>query len=382
MTLNNVVKGYSFDDVLLVPSKSDLDSRSEVNLRSAVGMIGLDLPILSSPMDTVTEENMAVFMWESGGFGIIHRYNTVNKQYAMVKWVKEMGVRVGAAVGINHDAKERVDALLEAGVDLICIDIAHGDSQKAYELVAAIRDSTSAIQIMSGNIVTEEAAIRYLDAGADVLRVGVGPGSACSTRVVAGVGYPQLSAISNVKTYAERFDYAYTIVADGGIRTSGDVVKALAAGADAVMVGGILAPFVVAAGKRYSVKTEDESPLQELFPAYISGKGNKVIDVLNESGKKKIIERYVTMKEFRGMASEDALKERKDRFVIEGESFLVEERNDQREFLAELRDGIQQGFAYLGARNIYELRANAEWVEVTPAGLNENAPHFDKGVKK
>lgn len=380
-----IVKCYSFDDVLLVPSYSDLESRSEVNLRTRVGEISLDLPIFSAPMDTVTEENMASFMWESGGMGVVHRYNSVNKQFSMVKWLKETGVRVGAAVGINGDAKERIDALLEADVDLICLDIAHGDNQKAYEMVGYIRDTSREVEIMSGNIVTETAALNYVEAGANILRVGVGAGSACSTRIVAGVGYPQLSAIADLKNYLRnKWEFLeYSIVADGGIRNSGDIVKALAAGADAVMIGGMLAPFVVAAGKRYSVKVEDESPLQELFPAFDALKQRRVVDVFeNESNMKpKNIERYVWMKEFRGMASEDALKTRKSNFVVEGESFLIQERSDQRQFMAELRDGIQQGFAYLGARNIRDLQENAEWVEISSATIGENVPHF-KGVKK
>lgn len=380
-----ITKAYSFDDVLLLPYYSDLDSRSEVNLRTKLGGISLDLPILSAPMDTVTEENMASFMWESGGMGILHRYNTVNKQYAMVKWLKETGARVGAAVGTNGDAKERIDALLEAQVDLICIDIAHGDSVKAYETVGYIRDTSRDVQIMSGNIVTESAALNYIEAGANILRVGVGPGSACSTRVVAGVGYPQLSAIYDMKTYLEyKWDnLEYSIVADGGIRHSGDIVKALAAGADAVMIGGMLAPFVVAAGRRHSVKVEDESPLQDLFPAFDALKKRRVVDVFEGQSSiiPKNIEHYIIMKEFRGMASADALKTRKSNFVVEGESFLIEERSDHREFIADVRDGIQQGFAYLGARNIFDLQVNAEWVEVSASGSAENVPHF-KGVRK
>jgi IMP dehydrogenase len=359
-----VIKGYSYDDLLLIPGYSELESRREVLLKSKVGNVTLELPVLSAPMDTVTEENMATFMWEKGGLGVIHRYNTVNRQFTMVKWVKDMGCRVGAAVGINGDSKERIDALVEADVDLICIDIAHGYARKALEIVSYIK-SLADVTVMSGNIVTEDAALAYLEAGADVLRVGVGPGSACTTRQVAGVGFPQLSAIANIREYLEYFQYKvgtewkFSIVADGGIKNSGDAVKALAAGADAVMIGGMLAPFVVAAGRTLSVKAEEPTP--KVFPG---------------------TERYVTMKEFRGMASEDALSERKDNYVVEGESFLVPVRYDQEEFINQFRDGMQQGLAYCGSRNLAELRANAEWVEVTNAGFKEGTPHFAKGVKK
>lgn len=357
------VKGYSFDDVLLVPRYSELESRNESSIKSKVGKTSLDVPILSAPMDTVTEENMAMFMWESGGMGVIHRYNSVNRQYSMVRWVREYGARVGAAVGINGDSKERVDALAEADVDVIVLDIAHGHMKKALDLVSFIKSNYPNISVMSANIVTVAAAMDYMEAGADILRVGVGPGSACSTRTVAGVGYPQLSAISNIYEYIrERQSYnkyiSVDVVSDGGIRSSGDIVKALAAGADAVMVGGILAPFEVAAGRVTTKKVGPSGEAKEVYPG--------------------AQERFVMMKEFRGMASDSALSERKNNFVVEGESFWVPLRYDHKEFIKSLASGIQQGFSYLGAKDIYSLRKNAEFVEVTSHGYEEGTPHFER----
>lgn len=351
-----ISKGYSFDDVLLVPSYSSLGSRNEVSLKTKIGRIGLEVPILSAPMDTVTEENMAMFMWENGGLGVVHRYNTINKQYVMVRWLKEYGIRVAAAIGINGDSKERAEALAEAGVDMFVVDIAHGHCEKALDIVKHLRENYS-VHIMSPNIVTPQAARDFVNFGVDVLRVGVGPGSACTTRQVAGVGYPQLTAIENIyNTINANVDSPVKIVADGGIRNSGDVVKALAAGADAVMIGGILAPFVVAAGPTVSVAADEASP------------------VLG-------VPRYKTMKPFRGMASSDALKNRKDKFVAEGESFLVEVRYDHKEFFNQFVEGIRQGFAYLGAKDIVQLRGKATFVEVTQHGYLEGTPHF-KGVKQ
>jgi len=363
-----ISKNYSFDDLLLLPHYSTLESRSQCNLYTEIAGIGLPLPLLSAPMDTVTEENMSMFMWEQGGLGIIHRYNNINKQYAMVKWVKELGARVGGAIGINGDSKERADALAEAGVDIFVIDIAHGHSLKALDMVNHLKNSYDT-PVMSGNIVTNRAAYDYMFAGCEVLRVGVGPGSACTTRQVAGVGYPQLSAIKTIREEIKNRRHLFenvSLVSDGGIRTSGDVVKALAMGADAVMVGGILAPFVVAAGKTVSVPVSEE--------------GQSFLPNRTDKGFEQKEPRYVQMKQFRGMASEEALKQRKDKFVVEGESFLVPIRRDHVEFMKQFRDGIQQGFAYLGATDIKQLRDNAVFAEVTVAGYKEGTPHFDKGV--
>lgn len=357
--------GYSYDDVLLVPSYSDLSSRSECSLKSSVADIKMDFPVISAPMDTVTEESMATFMWENGGFGVVHRYNSVNKQFGIVKWVRDYGVKVGAAIGINGDSKERADALAEADVNVFVLDIAHGHMQKALDFVIYLKEVYPTIPVMSANIVTVGAAADYILAGADALRVGVGPGSACSTRQVAGVGFPQLSAISDIYEYIHSHpaNLKIDIVADGGIRTSGDVVKALAAGADAVMLGGILAPFSVAAGKHLSVKAEKSKEIEDIYPEK------------NENS----IERYIMMKEFRGMASESALGERKNDYVVEGESFLVPVRYDHKEFIKTFYGGIQQGFAYLGAKDISTLRSNAAFVEVSHHGYIEGTPHFKGG---
>lgn len=340
----------TFDDVLLMPRYSELESRSEANIATDVGGLKLDLPIISAPMDTVTEESMALFMYEKGGLGAIHRYMSITEQFTKVKWVKEMGARVAAAVGVNGDADERVDALLEAGADMIVIDVGHGWSKKC--LVACEQFVAKGANVMSGNIVSLEAGADYVVAGAKSLRIGVGPGSACKTRTVAGVGYPQLQAILDV---ADKF-WEISIVADGGIRTSGDIVKALAAGADAVMVGGMLSPFHISAGPT-GYETVDE-------PSFTNPEEKRTVRV----------------KEFRGMASRNALSEYKktDDFVTEGESYTVPVRYDYEEFVNGLRDSIQIGFAYLGARNLNELQINAEFVEISQNGYVEG---LAKGVK-
>jgi len=338
-----VDKGFSFDDVLLVPALSLLDSRSDVSLTTKVGPFALDIPIISSPMDTVTEAPMVHFMSSFGSTGILHRYNTIDEQTAMLGGIKilDKSTIVGAAVGVNGDAKDRALELSDHGVDYLVIDVAHGHMQSALDMCRWIHEDLG-IPVMSGNIVTTGAAYDYLKAGATMLRVGVGPGSACSTRLVAGVGYPQISAIANISEYLAEIGYrdVTSIVSDGGIKHSGDVVKALAAGADAVILGGLLSPFTVSAGETLHV-------------------GDK------------------TVKSFRGMASDAALSDRgTSGYLVEGESFTVEVRDDHADWMVGFLDGIRGGFAYLGAKDVQQLRRHAKFVEITTQGHKEGTPHF------
>lgn len=354
-----VSKAYSYDDVLLMPRYSTLDGRHQVKTVTVVGGLRLELPIFSAPMDTVTEANMATYMYEMGGLGVIHRYNSINDQFSQVKWVKEVGSRCGAAIGATGDAYERAEALIEAGVDMIVMDVAHGHSSNAISTAEKIKSNYQRIPLMSPNIATTDAAADWLCA--DAYRVGVGPGSACTTRMVAGVGVPQLSAISDIAECA----FGASIVADGGIRSSGDAVKALAAGADAVMLGGLLAPFEIAAGRKKYIQSSENSEINDIFVV-----------------KGEAIKRTVTLKQFRGMASDSALAsyKRGERYVVEGEEFWVPVRYDFKEFIAEFRDGLQTGMAYLGAEDIDELRGVAKFIEVTPAGYAEGTPHFRRDI--
>ena len=335
----NIEKGFSFNDVLLVPAFSTLGSRSETSLETKLGPFNLGIPVISSPMETVTEVPMMNFMSSMGGSGIIHRYNTIEEQVKMVSDIKQWKDStdiVGAAIGVNGDSKERATALVEADVDFLVIDVAHGHMQSAIDMCGWTTDSLN-IHTMSGNIVTQEAAVSYMDVGATMLRVGVGPGSACSTRLVAGVGYPQLSAINDISKVLLP---GVSIVSDGGIKHSGDVVKALAAGADAVILGGLLSGFTISAGETFIV-----------------------------DGK--------TVKNFRGMASDSALSARgTSGYLVEGESFLVEVKDSHAEWITGFLDGIRGGMAYLGAETLTELRSKAKFVEITPQGYSEGTPHF------
>lgn len=328
---------YTYDDVILLPSYSDIDSRSEVSLETIIDGLQLQVPVISSPMDTVTGVKMASWIAQRGGLGILHRYNSIEQQVAMVKEVAATGALLAAATGVNGDSWERSQALIEAGVDLICIDIAHGHSKNAGLHMERIASTYPHVTVMSGNIATIEAAYWAIDNGARVLRVGIGPGSACTTREVAGVGMPQFSAIKEIAD--EIWAESVAIVADGGVRKSGDAVKAIAAGADAVILGGLLSSYPVAEGE------------------------------VSEDGKRK---------KFRGMASDDALAQYKGKdgsYVVEGEAVEVEINFEFEEHFKSFIDGIRTGFAYLGSRDIEEARNSAVFRVVTSHGYREGQPH-------
>ena len=219
--------GLTFDDVLLVPQKTNLVSRSEVDLSTNLTKkIKLKIPIISANMDTVTESTMAIALAHEGGIGSIHRFLTIEKEAEMVALVKKERLLVGAAVGIKDDYIERAQALVKAGVDVIVIDIAHGHSIYLIKVLKDLKKKFPKVDIIAGNVATVQGAEELIKNGADAIKVGIGPGALCITRIVAGAGVPQLTAISECAAVAKK--YQVPIIADGGIRNSGDMVKALA----------------------------------------------------------------------------------------------------------------------------------------------------------
>lgn len=325
-------KAFTFDDVLLVPKFSSLHSRSDVSISTRIGSVKMEIPVVSSPMDSVTGYEMAMFMSSIGGLGFIHRYQSIKDQVTEVEYVKSQGGNVGAAVGINGDALIRTSSLIEAGANPIVIDVAHAHTKSAIERVFRIKSEYPSTTLISPNLATYDAAKDLTDAGVDVLRVGIGSGSACTTRVVAGIGVPQLTAIIDARSASDAF-----IIADGGIRNSGDAVKALAAGADAIMLGGLLGSFPITPNKGV----------------------------------------------FRGMASNEALSEYKGRddFTIEGASFKIQQvDNDYKNTMDNFIKGIRLGLSYIGARDIVELQERAEFVQITSNGWAEGQPHFKSTI--
>lgn len=335
--LNSAVLGLSFDDVLLIPQYSnvrlcDIDTSTWI-----INNLKLKIPIISSPMDTVTGFEMALALARLGGLGILPRNMSLEETLKTIRAAHEEKLPTGIAVGPFDD--EKVARAAEEGVDIVVIDTAHGHSYNVIEATKRFKRDYD-VDLMVGNIATPEAAEALIEAGADSLRVGIGPGHACTTREVAGVGVPQLTAIAWVADVAS--NYGVSVVADGGIEKPADIVKALAVGADAVMLGYLLAGTNEAPG-----------------------------EVLQISGR--------LYKKYRGMGSRSALESGSARYgefkkVPEGVEGYVEHRGSLSKVIDYLVGGLKQGMGYLGARSIKELRVKARFVKITSAGARESHP--------
>jgi len=250
--MGTIKESLTFDDVTLVPQYSSVlpnqtNTKTELNKN-----LKLNIPLLSSAMDTVTESTMAIAIGRSGGLGIIHKNLNPKNQALEVKKVKKKNMIVGAAVGTNEEDIDRVYKLLESNVDLIVVDTAHGHTKKVLTIIKKIKQISKNSIICAGNIATGKAAKFLADSGADIVKVGIGPGSICTTRLVTGIGVPQLSAVLDVKKALK--NYKTKIISDGGIKFSGDIAKALAAGADAVMLGSLFAGTTESPGKIFKYK--------------------------------------------------------------------------------------------------------------------------------
>lgn len=342
-------EGITFDDVLLVPAYSEVLPR-EVSLKGRFSRnIGLESPFASAAMDTVTEASMAIAMARKGGIGVIHKNMPAEKQADEVAKVKAEGLKVAAGVGITADVLERVEKLAKAGVDAIVLDSAHGHSKGVLDALKAVKAAFPALDVVVGNIATAAAAKDLIAAGADGLKVGIGPGSICTTRIVAGVGMPQLTAIADVADVAGDIP----VIADGGLRYSGDVVKALAAGASCVMCGSMFAGT-------------DEAPG----------------DIVEVDG--------VKMKGYRGMGSIDAMEAGSaDRYFQKGAKKLVPEgvvarvpyKGSVEDVIFQLEGGLRSGMGYCGAKDLKALH-KAQFVKISPATVKENHPHDVSIAKK
>jgi IMP dehydrogenase len=333
-------EALSYDDVLLIPKYSEIESRSTISLESKLGKnLCFNTPIIASPMDTVSGLDMATTLSNIGGVAIVHRYNTSLQQADIVRAVKKQGERVGAAVGSSGDYLERVEALQRAGVDFICIDVAHGDHSMVRDAIRSIRNKFGAsVHIMAGNVATKHAFERLQAWGADSIRVGIGGGSICSTRIQTGHGVPNLTAIMECASVA----MSAALVADGGIKNAGDAVKALAAGADFVMLGSMLAGT-------------DEAP-------------GDVVESLAHGTR---------FKSYRGMASREAQEEwRGKSSAPEGIATMIPCKGSVVNIFNDLVGNIKSGLSYSGARNISELQAKAEFIKQTSAGQQESATHI------
>ena len=247
-----IKEALTFDDVALVPQYSSILPYETITKTELSKNLKLNIPLLSSAMDTVTESKMAIAIAKSGGLGIIHKNLNPKKQALEVKKVKKNNMIVGAAVGTNEKDIDRVYKLLESKVDLIVVDTAHGHTKKVLTIIKKIKKISKNSIVCAGNIATGKAAKFLADSGVDIVKVGIGPGSICTTRLVTGIGVPQLSAVLDVKKALQ--NYKTKIISDGGIKFSGDISKAIAAGADAVMIGSLFAGTTESPGKIFKYK--------------------------------------------------------------------------------------------------------------------------------
>lgn len=345
--------GLTYDDVLLLPDASEVVPSEVETLTKLTQNITLAVPLISSAMDTVTESQLAIAMAKAGGIGIIHRNLPIAEQVTHVKLVKNVGM-VGAAVGVGDDGFARAQALIEAGVDVVVVDTAHGHHRAVLDAIARIKKFSPTTEIIGGNVATRAGAQALINAGADAVKVGVGPGSICTTRIVAGVGVPQITAIMEAAKACGKA--GIPLIADGGLQYSGDIVKALVAGANSVMLGSLLAGC-------------DESPgeLIEIDGRKYKGyRGMGSLGAMQSRGEQKSYSRDRYMQD-------DVLSE--DKLVPEGIEGKVLYRGTVAEVVHQLVGGLRSGMGYAGAPDINTLRRDGRLIQITAAGLQESHPH-------
>lgn len=335
----------SFSDVLLVPQYSDITSRKDVDTTTKISKhLSLKIPVISSCMDTVTGPKMASAMWNLGGLGILHRYNTIEVQSELYLDVHNSGAQCAIAVGINGDYQERVRTMVALGARIFCFDVAHGDCKMTIDAIQWFRSNIGFdYTVIAGNVASGSACARLIDAGADAIRLGIGSGGACTTQIITGCGKPTFQTILDCNNYLRELGYSdYCLIADGGIKTSGDIVKSLAAGASAVILGQLLS-------------ATDEAP-------------GEVIET--HHGK---------FKKYRGMSSfgaqADWRPDKKNDIVAEGDEAILPYKGSVDKILYQLIGGLRSGMTYNGAQTLQDLKNAPEFIQITSTGLTESHPH-------
>lgn len=335
--------GLTFDDVLLVPRYSEISSRKHPSLKTKITKnFEIDIPVITANMDTITEAEMACKMAMLGGIGSLHRFMTEDEQVGQVKKIKEylkmhhLSTPVAASIGVKEEGMRRADVLVEAGVQIITLDIAHGDSIMMLETLDYLKKKYPFVDVIAGNVATSDGVQRMIDRGADAVKVGIGPGSMCTTRIITGHGVPQLSAIALAVNVASKHNIP--VIADGGLKNSGDIVKALSAGASSVMVGSLVSGTLETPGE-------------------IKG----------------------GMKQYRGMASKSAqVSWRGDMpqgMAAEGEATMIPCKGSVENVVNELMGGLRSGMTYLGVDNIKAMSEIALFMQMTASGMSESKPH-------
>ena len=353
--MDTIKEALTFDDVLLLPKYSNvLPSNTNIILKLTKKIL-LKVPFFTSAMDTVTESKMAIAIAKEGGMGIIHRNLNIRNQSDEVKKVKNKRLLVGAAIGTTIEDLDRARSLISNGVDLIVIDTAHGHSMKVLKTLSKVKKIIKSVPVCVGNIATGEAAIKLYNSGADIIKVGIGPGSICTTRMVAGIGVPQISAIMEVKKALKKKNIK--IISDGGIKFSGDIAKALAAGADAIMMGSIFAGTDESPGKKFKIKGK----------IYKSYRGMGSIGAMSAGSAN----RY-SQKNFKD----------KSKFVPEGVEGRVEFKGKVSDIIYQLQGGLRSSMGYIGARNLKEINKKAKFIKITKAGFYESMVHSVEMTQK
>jgi len=336
-------KGLTFDDVLMIPRHSEIASRRDPSLKTlATKNHSLDIPVISANMDTVTGVEMACAMAKLGGMGILHRFMSPEQQVEDVKLIQKymkeqnLSLPVAASIGVKDEGKLRAGLLADIGVDILTIDIAHGDSVMMLDTLEYVKKTWPHIDVIAGNVATGDGVRRMIDLGADAVKVGIGPGSMCTTRIITGHGVPQLTAIA--MCVEEAMKHGVPVIADGGIKTSGDIVKALCAGAQTIMAGSLLSGTLETPGEL---------------------KGG--------------------MKEYRGMASKAAQVSWRGELprgmAAEGVDTLIPCKGPVSDTLSELTGGLRSGMTYLGVDNIAAMKEAGLFMEMSASGMAESKPH-------
>jgi IMP dehydrogenase len=336
-------EGYSFDDVLIVPKYNRVESRKNVSFKTMVTKRhSLDIPMLVANMDTVCESKMAITVGKMGGLGVIHRFMTIEDQVREIKKVKKHKLLTAAAIGVK-DYEERAKALAEIGTDIFVLDVAHGHSKRVGKTLDYIKKKFPKVDVIVGNIATKDAAEYFINKKADALKVGIGPGSMCTTRLMAGAGVPQVTAIMDVY---EASQGRVPVCADGGVKISGDIVKAIGAGADTVMIGSLFSGTLESPGK-IIVKNGREYKEYRGMASYLATVKKMVLD----GGKKEEI------------------------VHVEGEMTMVDYKGSVVPIINKMLGGLASGMTYMGAENIEKIKGKADFISITGAGIKESIAH-------
>ncbi|HPT65684.1 MAG TPA: guanosine monophosphate reductase [Candidatus Woesebacteria bacterium] len=336
----------SLDDVLLLPQYSEINSRSEVDLSWKLDGIKLEIPVISSNMDCVTGVKMAISLGKLGGISIIPRFDKPDIQCQKIKEIKAAGVPVAASIGIRDEEWQRLELLLKTKVDHINIDVAHGHLKRVQDFVYQIKQKYPHLNLSAGVVGTADGARDLFNAGVDIVKVGVGPGSICTTRIMTGCGSPQFTAICECSKVARH--YRKIIWADGGIKNSGDAVKCLAAGASAVVLGNVLAGT-------------DEAP-----PEIITINGQKY---KSYNGSTSLTEKRKQLEKDGSGKNEKYIKH------VEGVEGFVPYKGPLSDVIEKFIAGIKSGYSYCGALNTEKLWKKAKFIQVTASGVRENNFH-------